>query len=168
MLTINHLLSRKSILFIAPDNEYLSQLTFMVKKEGYAHFFATDMARAKQIIQQEKPDIVFVSWEFRREVENLRGICEQPYSSLVIIAEEHIGSKEVFETLENGADDFLRRPLDAYQMKGKVHLAFRLTNAMRCVESFELNNQHKAELLSGIGLSVADLNTGVMNIEVLE
>ena len=162
MINVNKLINRKSILFVASDNEYISRLTLMIKDEGYAHFIANDMAKARKIIPQEKPDVVLVAWEYHKQAENFRGLCKQPYSTVIVMADEHITSKALYEILELGIDDYLQEPLDEYMIKGKMRLYLRLTQAMRISKQVD-TNQQGAKLISSSGLGAEDLDISNSN-----
>ena len=47
-MSILNLTDRKSILFVGSDNKYTSELTLMIKEEGFAYFYATDMLQARK------------------------------------------------------------------------------------------------------------------------
>lgn len=131
MLSVNHLFNRNSILFVGSDQEHLRQLAVMVKKDGFDHFLAYDMTKARQTIVDESPDVIFIDWEHSQEIENLCGLCKQPYATIFVIAENDTDSEEVFKLLRLGVDDFLKKPIDQYELRAKVHLGIKLSKAFR-------------------------------------
>lgn len=159
MYALTNIFNQKSILFISPDNRFISQMTFMIKEEGYVHFYANEIKEAQKIILRESPDLVLVSWDFHKTIENLRGLCQQPYSPIMVIADEGTLNKDIYQVLEAGADDYLKRPLDRYKLLAKIHLGLRLSKAMRFMNTRIKPEDRSLRLVSGVGLEARDLDT---------
>lgn len=157
-MSILNIIDRKSILFVGSDNAYISELTLMIKEEGFTYFYATDMLQARKVIQSEQPDMAFITWEFHQQMEDFKGLCRAPYTTLILIAKADASSQEIYETLTLGGDDYVKEPLDQYKLKSKVHLGIRLTKATRYMNHDQELNGNETELLSSKGIAESDLH----------
>ena len=120
------------VLVVDDDPSMLRMMSIWLKRAGFKVQVAADGLEALQSIERECPDFLIADWamprldglELCRQVRQL----ELPHYVYTLILSGNASPKEMIVGLENGADEFLTKPIS------KALLLARLQAAMRVVE----------------------------------
>ncbi|HWP84976.1 MAG TPA: response regulator, partial [Terriglobia bacterium] len=100
-------------------------LNNLLKKWGYEVLVAEDGPQALRLLQQENPPKVAI---FSCEMKNLSGIevcsrlrqaVKEPYIYLVLLTSTS-QKDDLIEGLAAGADDYVIKPFDAYELRARL------------------------------------------------
>jgi CheY-like chemotaxis protein len=114
----------KSILFVDDNPELLSLCGMMFERKGYRVLKAFDGASALKIIEESTPDL-FVLDIMMPEINGIE-LCQQIRAlpqfehTPVIFLSAYSDTEIVEKTFAAGANDFIRKPIDAPKLEAKV------------------------------------------------
>jgi len=120
------------ILIAEDDNVSRLVLVSALKKQGHEVVAAENGLEALQVLQKEYFPVLILDWlmpgmdglEVCREV---RSLLLESYTYIVLLTSLE-GKSNYLEAMDAGADDFISKPFDADQLRGRIHVAERIIN----------------------------------------
>jgi DNA-binding response OmpR family regulator len=118
--------SGKTILIVDDDREMIEGLRALLEKQGYSVLHAHDGNQGKQMIYNQKPDLVILDMMMPRMggypvLEHFRGKTDTP-PIIMITANEGSRHKAYAEYL--GVVDYIRKPFAMERLLDAVNKAF--------------------------------------------
>lgn len=125
--------SNKTILVVDDDHEMIEGLRTLLEKQGYTVMQAHDGHQGKQMIYNQKPDLVILDMMMPRMggypvLEHFKGKTDCP-PIIMITANEGSRHKAYAEYL--GVVDYLRKPFAMERLLEAVNKAFAATPAAK-------------------------------------
>ncbi len=116
-----------NVLIVEHDPEGLAVMEDSLKGEGYALFHARTRDEALHILSTQEIQIVLLStrlpagdgYELARTI---RKVQRQMPLQLILLANVNKG-EEIQKSVEAGSDDFVRKPLDRYELQARTRAA---------------------------------------------
>ena len=110
-----------------PTSQYLLART--LKKWGYEVVVCSDGIEALKVLQENRIKLAILDWEMpgMNGIEicrYMRGIPE--FSTYLLLLSARNKQTDVIEGLESGADDFIRKPFDAAELKARLKTGQRI------------------------------------------
>jgi DNA-binding response OmpR family regulator len=120
-----HMAEKKTILIVDDDRELIDGLRLMLERQGYAVITAHDGHQGKQMIYNQKPDLVILDMMMPRMggypvLEHFRGKDAPPI--IMMTANEGSRHKAYAEYL--GVVDYIRKPFPLERLIEAVNKAF--------------------------------------------
>lgn len=146
------------VLVVEDDPVFRELLTRTLSEAGYVVEVASDGQEALRVIRASRPEVVVTDWEMPNVdgvtlCRLVKGTEELRHTHVLILSSRgETGSKVV--GLDNGADDYLVKPVEPAELLARVRAGLRLQRALA-----ELSSRN--ELLSR--LSLTDPLTGLAN-----
>ncbi|MBV9644857.1 MAG: SpoIIE family protein phosphatase [Verrucomicrobia bacterium] len=120
------------ILIAEDDNVSRLVLVSALKKQGHEVVATENGLEALQVLQKEYFPVLILDWlmpgmdglEVCREV---RSLLLESYTYIVLLTSLE-GKSNYLEAMDAGADDFISKPFDADQLRGRIHVAERIIN----------------------------------------
>ncbi|MBV9298240.1 MAG: SpoIIE family protein phosphatase [Verrucomicrobia bacterium] len=120
------------ILIAEDDNVSRLVLVSALKKQGHEVVATENGLEALQVLQREYFPVLILDWlmpgmnglEVCREV---RSLLLERYTYIVLLTSLE-GKSNYLEAMDAGADDFISKPFDADQLRGRIHVAERIIN----------------------------------------
>ncbi|MGG6296491.1 PP2C family protein-serine/threonine phosphatase [Leptolyngbya sp. AN02str] len=114
------------------DDDPTMQIILMkaLKEEGYEVNVASDGAEGLELAHQIRPDLVICDWVMPR-IDGLE-VCRQIKASpklsttFFILLTARGGVEDRVKGLDNGADDFLAKPIEILELQARVRAGLRL------------------------------------------
>ena len=118
---------KKTILIVDDDHELSEGLRIVLERQGYHVIQARDGQQGRQLIYQQRPDLVILDMMMPRMggypvLEHFRGKADAP-PIIMITANEGSRHKAYAEYL--GVVDYIRKPFAAERLLEAVNKAFR-------------------------------------------
>jgi diguanylate cyclase (GGDEF)-like protein len=117
---------------VADDDEVVrAVLVALLEHLGHEAVLATDGTEAWAILQcDDAPSLVILDWMMPgiNGVEicrRLRGSAKRPYQYLLMLTAKD-EMEDLVESIESGADDYLRKPFDARELRARLHAGQRI------------------------------------------
>lgn len=131
-----------------PQNIRLLELT--LKPEGYHIIVANNDEEALEKVESEKPDLILLDvitpgMDGYEVCKHLRQNKETMGLPIIIITAYHEGTDKKVEALNTGADDFITKPFDKYEILARVRSLLRVKNLHD--ELIMANNRLEDELM---------------------
>jgi two-component system, cell cycle response regulator len=124
-----------SVLLIDDDPAVLRLLSYWVSAAGYTVRTAADGREALDAIELECPDFVITDWEMPRldGIELCRQIREMvlPHYVYIVLLTVKTGPAETINGLENGADNFLTKPVSKGELLARLQSGSRVLGLER-------------------------------------
>ncbi len=152
------------ILIADDDNVSRLVLASTLKKMGYEVVAAENGLKALEAFRKEDFSVLILDWlmpgmdgpALCREV---RKLPRENYTYIVLLTSLE-GKSNYLEAMDAGADDFMTKPFDADQLKGRIHVAERIIGLQRRVaegarELREKNEQMEEDLKMARELQMA-------------
>lgn len=128
-----------TILLVDDDIQMLELTSRVLKKAGYRIFTAESGADCMKILHKEKPDILLL--DVMLPDTNGKDICKIVKSDpamasvfVILLSSLQISSDNVSEGLEDGADGYIRRPVESRELLARIDAACRILKAERSLE----------------------------------
>jgi two-component system, sensor histidine kinase and response regulator len=140
-----------SIILIVDDNASAREtLVAMLENEGYRIELAEDGYQALQILNQLQPDLILLDvmmpgmdgFETCRRIRSTPQLAEVPIIILTALDDR----ASLLKGIESGADDFLIKPVDRYELIARVRTITRL-NRYRTLKEQRENLREMTERL---------------------
>ncbi|MBN33468.1 MAG: hypothetical protein CMM46_01580 [Rhodospirillaceae bacterium] len=136
------------------DKDPLATRILAKKLESWGHvaFPATNTYEAERILERESIRLVITEIDLPGHsgtelVRHVRGMGRARYTYVIVLT-SNTETTKLLETLESGADDLLRKPLNVFEMRLRIKAAKRMLNM-------------EDELREGAG---TDGSTGLVNL----
>ncbi len=123
------------VLLADDDPAMLRLLSRWLAKAGYAVRTATDGREALDAVESECPDFLLTDWEMPR-IDGLE-LCRQvrkmllPHYVYIVFLTVRTGAAEMIAGLENGADDFLTKPVAEAELLARMRASSRVLELER-------------------------------------
>lgn len=132
------------LLIVDDDPRIVDALATILGREGYVVFTAVDGRHAWDLVTGELPDLMImdVLLPDRDGIELCRQIKENPETrlSMVILVTGIAERSRRLDGLAVGADDFLKKPIDPFE------LSVRVRTLLRIKELYDETEQHRKDL----------------------
>jgi two-component system, sensor histidine kinase and response regulator len=131
-----------STILIVDDNQSAREtLVSMLESESYQIELAKDGFQALQILSQSQPDLILLDvmmpgmdgFEVCRRIRSTPPLAEVPIIILTALDDR----ASLLMGIESGADDFLSKPVDRYELQARVRTIVRLNRYRQLVEQRE-------------------------------
>ncbi len=123
------------VLLVNDDPAMLRILSKWLEKAGYQVRTASDGREALDAIELECPDFLVTDWEMPRldGIELCRQVREMllPHYVYIIFLTVRTGAAEMIAGLENGADDFLTKPVTEGELLARMRSSSRVLELER-------------------------------------
>ena len=125
-----------TIMLVEDDTAVAQTLTDALEASGYRVWLAETGADAKTLLEQTRPDLVILDLMLP-DVDGLvlcsglKGIADVP----IIICSATPQKRDAILGLKLGADDFVAKPFDIYELEARVEAVLRRTTQHRTVEA---------------------------------
>ncbi len=119
-------------ILVADDDEVVrAVLVALLEHLGHEVVLASDGTEAWAIIQREDaPSLVILDWMMPgidgvEICRRLRQSAKRPYQYLLMLTAKD-EMQDLVESIESGADDYLRKPFDARELRARLHAGQRI------------------------------------------
>jgi phosphoserine phosphatase RsbU/P len=142
---------RKSKILVVDDvPQNIRLLELNLRPEGYHIIAASNGEEALEKVKSEKPDLILLDvmmpgmdgYEVCRKIRQSKETRALP---IVIITAYQSGTDKKIEALDIGADDFITKPFDRYEILARVRSLLRVKNLHD--ELVRVNNRLEDELM---------------------
>jgi DNA-binding response OmpR family regulator len=128
--------SRATILLVEDDTAVAYMLTDVLESSGYSVQVAGTGAAARAMVDQHRPDLIILDLVLPDEdglvlCSVLKTIASVP----ILICSGTQRRRDAFLSLKLGADDFIAKPFDVYDLLARVEVLLRRAAQQRTVES---------------------------------
>lgn len=115
-------MNRLKILIVDDEEEIVSLLSRMLRKQGYIVFSANTLENGRQILQSDSPDIVFLDINLPdgNGLVQLKEIKERKPNTKVIMISAFDMKEYRNAAEEHGADTFLSKPFSLSQVSDLI------------------------------------------------
>ncbi|MGD8625266.1 MAG: PAS domain S-box protein, partial [Anaerolineae bacterium] len=139
-----------TILVVCSDPSSRQELATLLDSEGYRLLHADDPAEAAVLAAENPPDLLFLAASLSVFCQALRddpALAQVPI--LAAVREGDLTTRE--KVLEHGADDFISRPFDAFELLARVRTFIRLSGIRRQLYDALGRHAAKVTILNKIG-----------------
>ncbi|MFL5244627.1 MAG: diguanylate cyclase [Gemmataceae bacterium] len=145
------------ILVAEDDNVSRRLLSVTLGKWGYEAVAVADGQAAWQVLEEaESPSLAILDWMMPGKdgvqiCRALRQRPDKPYVYLILLTAKD-RKQDVIEGLEAGADDYLVKPFDAYELKARLSVGCRILALQRQLLDTcdRMRDQAKRDALTGL------------------
>jgi two-component system response regulator MtrA len=118
--------SRPSILLVEDDAALAFTMTDVLDSSGYAVLLAGTGAAARSQVEQHRPDLIILDLVLPDEdglvlCSVLKGLASVP----ILVCSATQRRRDAFLSLKLGADDFIAKPFDVYDLLARVEVLLR-------------------------------------------
>jgi DNA-binding response OmpR family regulator len=127
----------KRVLFIDDEPHFLNSIerTMRQQKEGWEISVFPKALEALEFLKENGPAVIVSDWrmpemngiEFCRQVRELEG-KEELQDCYIMLLTGNLGTHNLVEALEKGADDFINKPCDFQELKARIRVGLRVIN----------------------------------------
>ena len=151
---------KRRVLVVDDDETNLGIFVEALKYDGYAVQKATSGEEAIEKIEDYDPELVLMDYNMGKMsgLETLKFLRERKNYVAVIFVSGNTESSTITECLENGADDFIRKPVHLDELRSRVRVRFRLK---------DLNDQLTVANERLQALAITDDITGLFNMRTM-
>jgi hypothetical protein len=153
------------VLVVDDDARIVEVLSTILARDGYQVFMATDGEEAWSILDQEHPDLSVMDVLLPRidGIELCRRIKQNPATrlSMVILMTGFSERSRRLDGLHAGADDFLKKPIDPFE------LTVRVRTLLRTKELYDEIEANRKDLEERVAERTRELKTANTRLEEL-
>lgn len=118
----------KKILICEDEEILLTALKFRLQKQGYELFLAVDGKEAREIIQNERPDLIVTDIDVPKIsgmelITLVRNDMEMSVPIVIIAPLEN--ENLILEAMQKGADDFVTKPFKPVELVLRIRRIFQ-------------------------------------------
>ena len=120
---------------------------------------------AWEIVQSEQPDLVLLDWEMPdiSGMEVLQKIKKSKYSNIpVIIVTGKLDGQTLSLALDNGATDYIKKPIDKFELIARTKSALTLHDRILEIENQNIRIQNQLDDLNRLSLIVKKTDNSVL------
>ena len=122
---------KDKILIVEDEAPIREMVGYALMKEGYSLCEAANVAQARSVLAEEKPDLVLLDWmlpgmngvDYARRVRNNPETRDIPIIMLTARSEE----SDKVQGLDTGADDYITKPFSTRELLARVRAVMRRT-----------------------------------------
>jgi len=144
-------LVKKELILIADDNDVVLTFTALaVEKMGYETVIAKNGIEAFEKAIINNPDLIIVDWKMPEMdgLEATRLLRENPvckHTPIIMITGTDKSSDLMTRAMDNGVNDFLRKPFDRVELKARMKSLLKQANFVKQIIEIKNNElNHKA------------------------
>jgi two-component system, OmpR family, phosphate regulon response regulator PhoB len=122
----------KKILLVEDEQPIREMLRYALEREGYSVEEAGDAIQGREILARNRPDLVIVDWMMPGET-GVEFICRLRKDDVladlpVIMLTARVEEMDKVKGLENGADDYLTKPVAIKELLARIKAILRRTS----------------------------------------
>jgi DNA-binding response OmpR family regulator len=145
-----------SILIIDDNVEFASTLQIQLETEGYAATYALNPIIGWKEMERSQPDIILVDWEMPEMsgielIKLIKADAIHRSRYIIMITGYKLGTKNIVQGLDAGADDFLEKRFEADELFARIRSGLRI----RSLEE-RISEETRRSTVMQMALSVAD------------
>ena len=122
----------KKILLVEDEQPIREMLRYALERENYVVEEAGDAVQAREFLAKNRPDLIFVDWirpgetgvEFIRRLRKDEILADLP----VIMLTARVEEMDKVKGLDNGADDYLTKPVAIKELIARIKAILRRTS----------------------------------------
>ena len=122
----------KKILLVEDEQPIREMLRYALEREGYVVEEACDAIQAREFLARNRPDLAIVDWmmpgetgvEFIRRLRKDEVLADLP----VIMLTARVEEMDKVKGLDNGADDYLTKPVAIKELLARIKAILRRTS----------------------------------------
>ena len=127
--------NQEKILIVDDDPGNLKSIMKCLVEENYNLLYAVNGLAALDVAEKELPDLIIMDWamplmnglEAIKKLKSNVGTFEIP---VIITSGMMTEAKDIQFALESGAEDYIKKPFDALELKARVRASLRTRNAL--------------------------------------
>src|SRR5262245_60328789 len=114
-------------MLVEDDHAVAQTLTDALESSGYRVWLAETGADAKTLLEQTRPDLMLPDVDGLVLCSGLKAIADVP----IVICSATPQKRDAILGLKLGADDFIAKPFDIYELEARVEAVLRRTSQTR-------------------------------------
>lgn len=130
---VNSEMMKANILIVEDEEGIREMLGYTLTKEGFTFQEAENVEKAKQLIEQESPDLILLDWmlpglsglDYAKKLRKDPETREIPIIMLTAKADEN----EKVKGLQFGADDYITKPFSTRELIARINAVLRRSQA---------------------------------------
>ena len=140
MINSTSLLTYKTILVIDDDPMIQRSIFSMLDGMSANIIAAPDCILGLELAKRKCPDLILLDWHMPK-LSGIDALCQlksTPKTAdipVIMMSAIALESMNTYQSLTKGADDFLRKPFDKYELTGRLTAIFRLYEAKKTIEN---------------------------------
>jgi DNA-binding response OmpR family regulator len=138
-------------ILIADDNpDNIRLLSVRLQNEGYLFISARDGEETLAKVRSEKPDLLLLDINMPKKdgfevLTELRGDPEIAHIPVIAITAARVGSQDIVEGLNYGADDYITKPIDWRELSAHIRSKLRVKQASDVLRQNNIQIQRDSE-----------------------
>ncbi|MGB0521618.1 MAG: response regulator [Flammeovirgaceae bacterium] len=129
----------KTVLIIDDSEEEASAISKILKEVGFYCIYASDGQKGIDIAHQNHPDVILMDWNMpgingHEVLEELKTAKDTRMIPIIIITGSSLSNGELCFALCDKADDYLRKPIDRFELIGRIAANMRLYRVINIVQ----------------------------------
>lgn len=129
---------QKPKILIIDDEHAIREMIATSLEDKYQCTQASDAHKAEAVVKQEKPDLILIDWmmpgisgvNYIKSLRKNENTANIPIIMLTAKTEE----SDMLESLESGADDFLKKPFSTKELHARIRALLRRTSSVNSSE----------------------------------
>lgn len=119
---------RQKVLVVDKDKEFCGCIASMLSEDGYEVLFATTGEEALHMAVSHCPEVILLEPELpdMDGMQVLKSVREWSLQAILIVS-ENTEEQTVVEALDNGADDYIGKPVRSREFLARIRAAIRHT-----------------------------------------
>ena len=147
----------KTALIIDDDKDTLTLISTILEEVSCSCISTTTAEKGLKLAHKHIPDIILMDWKLPgvdgfEVIEELKSGKDTRTIPVILLTGVGMSKQDVFEALCEKADDYLRKPIERYELLGRVAANLRLYRVIQIVQerserlarlSHDLHNNRK-------------------------
>lgn len=120
--------SKQKVLLVDSDKTFCEQLSAILSEQGYDVLYATTGEEANRMMFSHCPELILLEWELpdMSGIRVLKSVREWSLCPVLILTGNR-SEDDVETALDNGADDYLVKPIHIRELLARIRAAIRHT-----------------------------------------